>query len=232
MPDARVQAAIDNWAPRMVTQGIDYNDFVRTTAGSSAGTSGLTPGARRPSSISGWRARRRPRAGPRPPARPTCGRRSASTSPSTSGSSTATQPRGHRARPGRALRRPSPPRPDRRADRGAARRRDGGCEPAPAAGAGAPAARDPDPGPRLDEGGVLQLRARLPRSGMATLSLDGPGQGETGFERRSAPTTRWPSPRSSTRSRGAPTWTSAGSAPPASASAATTRRAPPPSSLA
>ena len=32
MPDARVEAAIDNWAPRMVTQGIDYNDFVRTTA--------------------------------------------------------------------------------------------------------------------------------------------------------------------------------------------------------
>jgi pimeloyl-ACP methyl ester carboxylesterase len=32
MPDARVQAAIDNWAPRMVTQGIDYNDFVSTTA--------------------------------------------------------------------------------------------------------------------------------------------------------------------------------------------------------
>jgi len=32
MPDARVQAAIDNWAPRMVSQGIDYNDFVRTTA--------------------------------------------------------------------------------------------------------------------------------------------------------------------------------------------------------
>ena len=32
MPDARVRAAIDNWAPRMVTQGVDYNDFVRTTA--------------------------------------------------------------------------------------------------------------------------------------------------------------------------------------------------------
>jgi 2,6-dihydroxypseudooxynicotine hydrolase len=32
MPDARVQAAIDNWAPRMVTQGVDYNDFARTTA--------------------------------------------------------------------------------------------------------------------------------------------------------------------------------------------------------
>jgi dipeptidyl aminopeptidase/acylaminoacyl peptidase len=33
MADARVQAAIDNWAPRMVSQGIDYNDFLRTTAG-------------------------------------------------------------------------------------------------------------------------------------------------------------------------------------------------------
>jgi pimeloyl-ACP methyl ester carboxylesterase len=32
MPDARVQAAIENWAPRMVSQGIDYNDFARTTA--------------------------------------------------------------------------------------------------------------------------------------------------------------------------------------------------------
>lgn len=32
MPDARVQAAIANWAPRFVAQGVDYNDFVRTTA--------------------------------------------------------------------------------------------------------------------------------------------------------------------------------------------------------
>lgn len=32
MPDARVQAAIDNWAPRLIANGIDYNDFVRTTA--------------------------------------------------------------------------------------------------------------------------------------------------------------------------------------------------------
>lgn len=31
MPDARVQAAIDNWAPRFTSQGVDYNDFVRTT---------------------------------------------------------------------------------------------------------------------------------------------------------------------------------------------------------
>lgn len=32
MPDARVQAAIDNWAPRFVSQGVDFNDFRRTTA--------------------------------------------------------------------------------------------------------------------------------------------------------------------------------------------------------
>ncbi len=32
MPDSRVQAAIENWAPRFTAQGVDYNDFVRTTA--------------------------------------------------------------------------------------------------------------------------------------------------------------------------------------------------------
>jgi dienelactone hydrolase len=31
MPDVRVQAAIDNWAPRFTSQGVDYNDFVRIT---------------------------------------------------------------------------------------------------------------------------------------------------------------------------------------------------------
>jgi dipeptidyl aminopeptidase/acylaminoacyl peptidase len=33
MPDTRVQAAIDNWAPRFTSQGVDFNDFVRTTHG-------------------------------------------------------------------------------------------------------------------------------------------------------------------------------------------------------
>jgi len=32
MPDVRVQAAITNWAPRFVAQGVDYNDFVNTTS--------------------------------------------------------------------------------------------------------------------------------------------------------------------------------------------------------
>ncbi len=33
MPDARVQAAIANWGPRLIANGIDYNDFVRVTSG-------------------------------------------------------------------------------------------------------------------------------------------------------------------------------------------------------
>jgi dipeptidyl aminopeptidase/acylaminoacyl peptidase len=32
MPDERVEAAIKNWAPRFTSQGVDYNDFFRTTA--------------------------------------------------------------------------------------------------------------------------------------------------------------------------------------------------------
>ena len=32
MPDGRVQAAIENWAPRFVANGVDFNDFRRTTA--------------------------------------------------------------------------------------------------------------------------------------------------------------------------------------------------------
>ena len=33
MPDARVQSAIDHWAPRFVQAGMDYSDFIRTSAG-------------------------------------------------------------------------------------------------------------------------------------------------------------------------------------------------------
>ena len=32
MQDARVRAAITNWAPRFTSQGVDYNDFTNTTA--------------------------------------------------------------------------------------------------------------------------------------------------------------------------------------------------------
>ncbi len=32
VPDARVQAAIDNWGPRLIANGVDFNDFVQTTS--------------------------------------------------------------------------------------------------------------------------------------------------------------------------------------------------------
>jgi 2,6-dihydroxypseudooxynicotine hydrolase len=32
MRDARVQAAIDNWAPRLIANGVDFNDFFRITS--------------------------------------------------------------------------------------------------------------------------------------------------------------------------------------------------------
>jgi 2,6-dihydroxypseudooxynicotine hydrolase len=32
VPDARVQAAIDHWGPRLIANGVDLNDFVRTTS--------------------------------------------------------------------------------------------------------------------------------------------------------------------------------------------------------
>ena len=32
MPDERVQVAINNWGPRMISNGVDYNDFVGTTS--------------------------------------------------------------------------------------------------------------------------------------------------------------------------------------------------------
>ncbi len=31
MPDRRVQAAVEHWAPRFITMGVDWGDFVRTT---------------------------------------------------------------------------------------------------------------------------------------------------------------------------------------------------------
>jgi pimeloyl-ACP methyl ester carboxylesterase len=33
VPDERVQVAVGNWGPRLIANGVDYNDFVRTTGG-------------------------------------------------------------------------------------------------------------------------------------------------------------------------------------------------------
>ena len=41
MADARVEAAIGHWAGRFIANGIDYNDFVRTTASISSNVAGF-----------------------------------------------------------------------------------------------------------------------------------------------------------------------------------------------
>ena len=33
MPDSKIESAVQNWAPRFTSQGVDYNDFVRVTSG-------------------------------------------------------------------------------------------------------------------------------------------------------------------------------------------------------
>ena len=143
------------------------------------------------------------------------------------------QPRDDRAGDGGALRRARPARPDGRAGRGAARRRRGRRQPAPAARTCRRARRSSCSSRAWTRPRRSSSTGRTSSStrGMATLSLDGPGQGESGFDARHPPRLRGGGRRRpSTRSPGATTSTSTASARRASASAATTRRARPRSS--
>ena len=66
MADSRVSAAVSHWAPRFVANGIDYNDFVRVTVGDrAAGTPGASSGAWPARCTSSWAGRRSPTAGTR-----------------------------------------------------------------------------------------------------------------------------------------------------------------------
>ena len=184
MRDERVEAAIRHWAGRFIANGIDYNDFVRTTAAVSAlgrvvgrldrdrrGPPGARPG--------------RPRArGPAAaPGRPTCGPRSATTSRSSSGcwmrNATAATPM---AAVAGAVRRPRTARSDRRARRGGDRRRHGSP---PTCAARRATAASPlvvlIPGLDSTKEEFFHWESVFLDRGMATLSLDGPGQGETGL---------------------------------------------------
>ena len=88
IPDARVQAAIENWGPRLIANGIDYNDFIRITTAISRWAEWLDA----------WRATAVADGSPRcklampdtctAPARHSCGPPSGTTSPSSCGSST------------------------------------------------------------------------------------------------------------------------------------------------
>ena len=114
MPDARVQAAIANWGPRLIANGVDYNDFVAHDLGHRA-LGAVAPGVDR-YGRGPPRARRR---GPRPrvcaqrrrgiPAR----RGVLSLRQVRLGARARAQPRGHAGGGGGAARGPRPAGPDR-----------------------------------------------------------------------------------------------------------------------
>ena len=181
MPDARVQAAVEHWGPRFTQAGVDPNDFARTAATVET-LGGLARRLGRRSATSTPSRAREAEAGGRTV---TAGdawlqaavayhfakfvwvlddARSAPVHRQSIDALYDGPPRaGHR----------------RRAPGVPARRHRAGRQPAPAGGRRAVAAGHPDPRAGLDQGGVLPAsRAVFLRRGMATLSLDGPGQGE------------------------------------------------------
>ena len=195
MPDARVQAAIDHWAPRFTTNGVDPNDFRTTTARIERWDEWLDAWAQTAEvHLALARGGARPRAAARTAGEAFVARGGLLPLREVRlGGRRRAQPRRRRERAiARALRRAPPARPDGRADRGAARRRHGRRQPAPAA-------RTPDapplvvlhPGPGLDQGGVLPLGGRLPRprDGDAVARRPRPGRDRL-RARTSAPTTR------------------------------------------
>ena len=183
MTDRRVTAAIEHWAARFVANGVDPADFARVTAGiaswdgwcaawCSAGAEHEDLGRRALGDgrlLSGGRP---PRAGGRllplreVPVRP--GPRAAA--------------RG--ARRGGALpeRRAAAPAPAGRAGRDPVRRLGAGGDPAPSRRARPAPGGGADPRPGLGQGGVPPTEQLFLDRGLATFSVDGPGQGEAEYD--------------------------------------------------
>ena len=182
MADAQVTSAIANWGPRFTAQGVDPNDFARVTAGVERWEDWLGAWC-----ANGDEHAELARRGGRTGGLRTAGeawiraavsyhfgkfvwmldmdRHYAAADSSVAAMTT-----------GLSLLDPAA-----RADRDPVRRRDHGGQPAPAAGRGPAAAGAADRRAGLDQGGVLRTsRTRLLARGLATFSLDGPGQGETG----------------------------------------------------
>ena len=202
MPDARVQAAIDNWAPRFTTNGVDLERLPRHhrpdralggVARRVVRDRGGTPGARRAG------ARRGPRAHRRRGVR--AGRGLLSLRQVRLGPRRRAQPRDDGAREGGPVRRARAARPDRRAHRAAARRRARRRQPAPPRGRGAPAARGPRPRPGLHEGGVLPLGGRVPRARVGDAVARRPGPGRDGLPPADPPRLRGRGRRRARRAR-------------------------------
>ena len=233
MPDARVESAIAHWAPRMTTQGIDLNDFTRTTARIETWDEWLGDWVR-----TGELHLELAREAESEDRTRTAGEAFVRAALCFHFAKYVWVVDPARNREVTLRARDALAEAHRLLDPSARRIE------APIPGGGVivanlrlPArrrsltARDPDPRARFDQGGVLQLRAGLPRSrARDPVARRARVRGRPASSRRSATTTRWRWRRRSRRSPTNPGSTSSGSAPPGSASAATTRRARPPSS--
>ena len=181
MADERIEAAIAHWAPRFTSQGVDMNDFQRVTKGArDVGRVAARVGGQRRHA---HRARARGRgAGPHAQRRRGVGARGALVPLR----EVRLDGRHGRARPRRAARdlgdreRAPAPRPERGADRDPARRTRSRW---PATCACRPASRAPPlvlllPGLDSTKEEFFHWEQVFLDRGLATFSLDGPGQGE------------------------------------------------------
>ena len=236
--DPRVQAAVDHWAPRFIAMGVDYNDFVRTTGRIERWEDWLDAWIAVADEHLELAERRRER---RAEAERRGGLPARSDLPALRqvrvGARRRRAPRRDRAGDRGDGQGPLVSGPDRRADRGAARRGHARGQPPPARGAERPPLVVLIPGLDSTKEEFFHWENAFLARGMATLSMDGPGQGEAGFtlpirhdyevavaamlDRRSGRPRggRRPRPRARRRRRGQPR-------------RATTRRAPPRSSRA
>ena len=184
MPDARVQAAVDHWGPRFIQAGVDANDFARTTARietwdewlgawcETAEEHAALAGEAEAAGRAGHRRRGVAARGGLLPLRQV--RVGASTR-----RARATPPTG---RSPRCARRTacSTPRPNASRPRSTARRSWQTCggRLGPSGRRWSSSSPGSTPPRRSSSGSRTSSYAR----GMATLSLDGPGQGEGGYE--------------------------------------------------
>ena len=184
MPDARVQAAIENWGPRLIANGVDYNDFMRIT----------TAITRWPQWLDAWSATAQGHEEVAARARAEGHMRTAGEAFLRAAVSyhfakfvwvidPERNRRCHRGRRRSAVLGPGVARPEGGADRGSvARRRHGRRRTSAARRASGPS---PVviliPGLDSTKEEFHEWEAVFLDRGMATLSLDGPGQGEAGF---------------------------------------------------
>ena len=230
VPDARVQAAIDNWAPRFTTNGVDPNDFRTTTARIERWDEWLdawceTAEAHRALAEEARAERPARTAGEAFVRAAVCFHFAKFVWVVDAERNRATTERAIAALyAAHALLDPTAERVEAPLDGGRVAgnlRRPRGRRRA--------AARRPDPGPRLDQGGVLPLGGHLPRARDGDAVARRPGPGRDRLRARHPARLRGRGRRDPRRARARrrTTSTSSASARRASASAATTRRARP-----